>query len=81
MAHVLKARCNDIFAIGPTEDRVLVTMITDPEHPEFDERALLPVDEELAWSIRRRGQLQPARGYVAGTNADGQQVVVLTLGR
>lgn len=81
MAHVLNARCNDIFSIGPTEDRVVVTMITDPEHPEFDERALLPVDEELAWSIRRRGQLQPARGYVEGKNANGQQVVVLTLGR
>lgn len=81
MAHQINAPCTDIFQVRPTTDTVEIRMITNPEHPEYDPRVGLPLDEEMVLDLDKRGMLQPGRGYKDGKNKDGKDVVVLTVGR
>lgn len=73
-------RRGDVFFIEYNDPNVIIEVITDPKHPEFDPRALRPVDPVMVESLRMRGQEVPAEGYKDGKR-DGKTVVVLTKGR
>lgn len=78
----LNASRADEFLIRPNDINVEIRVITNPDDPEYDDRVLRPVDPDLVESLAEVGQLQAARGYkLPGKNEDGQQVVVLTIGR
>lgn len=58
-----------------------LTIITDPAHELFDERALEPFKEELVADILARGQLQPIVVRKNGKNENGEDVIEVIYGR
>lgn len=76
----IDASRSDIFNIRHDEKRVVIRMIEDPNHPEYDDRIHLPLREEFLTILKSEGMLQPAIGYKDGEE-QGRQVVVLTVGR
>lgn len=77
----IKAPRSDLFNVRPDSDSVVIRMITDPQHPEFDERALDPVEENFVADILARGQHTPAIGYKSGKDEQGRDIVTLMFGR
>lgn len=77
----IKAPRSDLFNVRPDSDTVVIRMITDPNRPEFDERALDPIDENLIADIMARGQHTPATGYKSGKDEEGRDIVTLMFGR
>lgn len=70
----------DMFNIRHDNTTINIQMIEDPEHPDYDARIELPVDDELKESIRMVGMLEPAIGY-KGDVVDGCQFINLVVGR
>ncbi len=67
-------RAGTIFVLPPDDDRLI--LVNDKNSPLYDERLDLPFSEELALSIAREGQIQPAKVRKNGPNLeilDGRQ--------
>lgn len=78
----INAKRVDEFSIRPNDPSVDVRVITNPDHPEYDDRVERPVDLDMVASFRISGQIQAARGYKAAEKSEGgKDVVVLTAGR
>jgi len=71
-------RGTDVWKIDPRKVRV----VTDPAHPLFDRRALLPADEELAANIIAVGRvMQPCAVRRNGTDENGEYILEVVYGR
>jgi hypothetical protein len=77
----LNASRADYFNVKYKDPNVIVRIIDNPNHPQFDARGLRPADPEMVASLKMRGQEQPAKGYKLPGLEEGKQVVVLTMGR
>lgn len=70
------------FRVKYNDPAIVVRVIDNPEHPEYDARAALPVNMDRVWSLRMHGQLNAATGYkLKDQDGEGRWVVVLTSGR
>lgn len=58
-----------------------LTVVVDKEHPLWDERVDLPLDERLVESIMKRGVLKPAIVRRNGTTPKGDPIVEVVDGR
>lgn len=67
----------DTFFLPPEA----LTIVTDPSHELFDERALEPVNEVLVADIMARGQLQPITVRKNGKTATGKDIIEVLIGR
>lgn len=65
----------DLYTFDP--DKLVI--ITDPKHPLFDERAALPVDEDMVRNVMHYGVLQPILYRTEEIN--GETVPVVVAGR
>jgi ParB-like chromosome segregation protein Spo0J len=77
----LDAKRLDTFRIRVNDPNVHIRVIDNPNHPEYDDRVLLPVNPNMVESLRICGQKLAAVGYKADEQVNGKQVVVLTDGR
>lgn len=77
----LEAQRANEFRIRYQDPGVLITVITNPHDPEYDDRVLLPVNPNMVTTLRLHGQEQAAIGYKTEDQADGRQTVILTDGR
>lgn len=72
----------DYFRIKHNDPTTKVEVIDNPEHPEYDARAALPVNMDRVWTLRMHGQLNPATGYkLKEPDEQGRTRVILTSGR
>lgn len=58
-----------------------LTIITDPAHPLFDERANMPPNQKYIDSITQLGVLEPVLVRVNGQDDNGKQIVEVMEGR
>lgn len=71
-------RGTDVWKIDPRKVRI----ITDPAHPLYDRRALLPADEELAQNIIAVGRvMQPCAVRRNGVDENGEYILEVVYGR
>lgn len=71
-------RGGDIWKIDPRKVRI----ITDPAHPLYDRRALLPADEDLAANIIAVGRvLEPCAVRRNGMDENGSYILEIVYGR
>lgn len=77
----LEAQRANEFRIHYNDPGVLISVITNPNNPEYDDRVLLPVNPNMVATLRLHGQEQAAIGYKTDDQKDGRQTVVLTDGR
>ncbi len=71
------ANRKDTFYLPPEA----FTIITDPAHELFDERALEPFSESLVRSIMAQGQLQPITVRRNGKDEAGSNIIEVIIGR
>jgi len=77
----LEAQRANEFRIRYNDPGVLISVITNPNNPEYDDRVLLPVNPNMVATLRLHGQEQAAIGYKTDDQKDGRQTVILTDGR
>lgn len=58
-----------------------LTIVTDEKHPLYDERAMLPVDENLVLNIMALGIIQPVTLRLNGKDDQGKPIVEVVVGR
>jgi len=75
------AKRDTIFRIQHNNPAVVVELIENPDHPEYDPRVLKDVDPDLVWSMKHQGQINAATAYKSGEDEEGKTHIVLTSGR
>lgn len=58
-----------------------LTVVVDPTHPLFDERANMPINRAYVESIKKLGVLEPVIARVNGQDDDGKPIVEIMEGR
>lgn len=58
-----------------------LTIVVDPKHPLYDERANLPPNTKYIESIKKLGVLEPVLARVNGQDDNGKQIVEIMEGR